>query len=266
MERSGAQGCYKSFDYSARTPARAPLDLFSGSRFVVASDRIIISVAIACTGKWRDLRYGTGSGSDLAPPRASTTEAPGRYRYLYRTAADPYTHLQTAIGGSRIEDRTITAIFDPRSSVCRSELQSGHPLQQSREAADLRDLAEIGAPEAGRRAEEVRVVERIDDFGPQLQREPLREPLIFLEGEVPVFLERRAGARVRARRIAEGERRGRRPSRWIEPFVQAIFRATRRLRILTRNQIGALEAAEQSGVVIILHDDDREATLVRADC
>ena len=53
--------------------------------------------AIAFTGKWRDLRYGTGSGSDLAPPGAATTEAPGRYRSLYRTAAIPYTHLQTAI-------------------------------------------------------------------------------------------------------------------------------------------------------------------------
>src|SRR5215510_4674 len=30
--------------------------------------------------------YGTGSGSDLAPPGAATTEAPGRYRSLYRTA------------------------------------------------------------------------------------------------------------------------------------------------------------------------------------
>jgi len=54
--------------------------------------------AIAFTGKWRDLRYGTGSGSDLAPPGTVTTEAPGRYRSLYRTAAVPYTHLQTAIG------------------------------------------------------------------------------------------------------------------------------------------------------------------------
>src|SRR5262245_2552814 len=53
--------------------------------------------AIACTGKWRDLRCGTGSGSDLAPQGAATTEAPGRYRSLYRTAAVPYTHLQTAI-------------------------------------------------------------------------------------------------------------------------------------------------------------------------
>ena len=53
--------------------------------------------AIAFTGKWRDLWYGTGSGSDLAPPGAATTEAPGRYRSLYRTAAVPYTHLQTAI-------------------------------------------------------------------------------------------------------------------------------------------------------------------------
>src|SRR5262245_10500703 len=53
--------------------------------------------AIACTGKWRDLRYGTGSGSDLAPPGAATREAPGRYRSLYRTGAVPYTHMQTAI-------------------------------------------------------------------------------------------------------------------------------------------------------------------------
>jgi hypothetical protein len=53
--------------------------------------------AITFTGKWRDLRYGTGSGSDLAPPGAATPEAPGRYRSLYRTAAVPYTHLQTAI-------------------------------------------------------------------------------------------------------------------------------------------------------------------------
>jgi len=53
--------------------------------------------AIACTGKWRDLWYGTGSGSDLAPPGATTTEAPGRYRSLHRTAVVPYTHLQTDI-------------------------------------------------------------------------------------------------------------------------------------------------------------------------
>src|SRR5262245_32793359 len=53
--------------------------------------------AIAFTGKRRDLRYGTGSGSDLAPPGAATTEAPGRYRSLYHTAAVPYMHLQTAI-------------------------------------------------------------------------------------------------------------------------------------------------------------------------
>src|SRR5262245_45763259 len=40
--------------------------------------------------------------------------------------------------GSRIDDRTISAIFDPRPSLCRSELRSGHPPQKSWEAADLR--------------------------------------------------------------------------------------------------------------------------------
>ncbi len=58
--------------------------------------------AIAFTGKWRDLRYGTGSGSDLAPPGAATTEAPGRYRSLYRTAAVPYTQLKTDIVAGRM--------------------------------------------------------------------------------------------------------------------------------------------------------------------
>jgi len=51
--------------------------------------------ANACTG---ELRYGTGSGSDLAPPYWSLPEAPGRYRSLYRTvdrASFPYTQSQT---------------------------------------------------------------------------------------------------------------------------------------------------------------------------
>jgi len=30
-------------------------------------------------------RYGTGSGSDLAPSEVVTYKAPGRYRSLYRT-------------------------------------------------------------------------------------------------------------------------------------------------------------------------------------
>jgi len=63
----------------------------------MGSHLVLDQFAIAFTGEWRDLRYGTGSGSDLAPPGAAITEAPGRYRSLYRTAAVPYTHLQTAI-------------------------------------------------------------------------------------------------------------------------------------------------------------------------
>src|SRR5262249_51671034 len=66
-------------------------------------------------------------------------------------------------------------------------------------------------------------------------------------------------------RISEGEGRGRRPRRRIEPLVQAVFRTARCLRILTRNQIGSLEATEQARVVVVLRDDDWEAALVRAD-
>ena len=59
---------------------------------------ILWRFANACTGR---LRYGTGSGSDLAPPGAAATEAPGRYRSLYRTgdrATFPYTQSQTDLG------------------------------------------------------------------------------------------------------------------------------------------------------------------------
>ena len=68
----------------------------------LASGDVLGQFAIAFTGKWRDLRYGTGSGSDLAPPGAATTEAPGRYRSLYRTAAVPYTQLKTDIVAGRM--------------------------------------------------------------------------------------------------------------------------------------------------------------------
>jgi len=42
-------------------------------------------------------RYGTGSGSDLAPRKPPITMAPGRYRSLYRTGAYPpgiFSYLQ----------------------------------------------------------------------------------------------------------------------------------------------------------------------------
>src|SRR5262245_3767312 len=58
--------------------------------------------ANASTGR---LRYGTGSGSDLAPPEAAATEAPGRYRSLYRNgdrATFPYTQSQYDLGLSGV--------------------------------------------------------------------------------------------------------------------------------------------------------------------
>src|SRR5262247_3130617 len=73
----------------------------NSSSSVMGSNLVLDQFAIAFTGEWRDLRYDTGSGSDLALLGAATTEAPGRYRSLYRTAAVPYTHLQTAISPRR---------------------------------------------------------------------------------------------------------------------------------------------------------------------
>src|SRR5262245_1234788 len=35
--------------------------------------------------QWRKRRYGTGSGSDRAPPEMALSKAPGRYRSRYRT-------------------------------------------------------------------------------------------------------------------------------------------------------------------------------------
>src|SRR5262245_42296114 len=150
-----------------------------------------------------------------------------------------------------------------------SELHSGHPLQQSREASDLRDLAEIRATEAGRRAEEVRVIEGVDDLSAQVQREPLREALVLLEGDVPVLLERRAGARVGARRIAEAATQRVRifPGCDVEPVFQPVLDAARGFRIRAGDQVRAqhekTEFLQAKGIV--LHNDDREAALVRAD-
>src|SRR5215510_11138712 len=39
---------------------------------------------LQCAGEFGE-RYGTGSGSDLAPSEVVTYKAPGRYRSLYRT-------------------------------------------------------------------------------------------------------------------------------------------------------------------------------------
>src|SRR5262245_62315289 len=46
-------------------------------------------LALAAGGEF-DRRYGTGSGSDPAPPEVTTSRAPGRYRSLYRTAFLPH--------------------------------------------------------------------------------------------------------------------------------------------------------------------------------
>src|SRR5262249_3354743 len=129
----------------------------------------------------------------------------------------------------------------------------------------LSDRTEVGSAEPRCRSEEVRVVECVDYFSPQLQRESFGQPLVLLERDVPVFLERRAGGRVRARRVAEGVWRGFCPRGFIEPIVQAVFGAARSLRVLPCDEVRALEAAEQARIVIVLDDHHREAALVRAN-
>jgi len=61
-------------------------------------------------------RYGTGSGSDLAPSEVVAYKAPGRYRSLYRTnsptvSGAPKSHSVTGsireIGGLRPSRRAI---------------------------------------------------------------------------------------------------------------------------------------------------------------
>jgi hypothetical protein len=61
-----------------------------------------------CTGKWRDLRYGTGSVSDLALRNAYIPVAPGGYRSPYRTACRPYKHLQNAINKETFKMKQIS--------------------------------------------------------------------------------------------------------------------------------------------------------------
>src|SRR5262249_137313 len=73
-EGRGDQGCRQPFREAA--PGDFHSRVLWGRMF---QGHLLISSKLC---EW----YGTGSGSDLAPLGAATTEAPGRYRSLYRTA------------------------------------------------------------------------------------------------------------------------------------------------------------------------------------